>query len=77
MRHVQVLNPDYSQARGCKEMFESFRDRRGTATSPACRPSPCCVRNPLIGHRDGLHKVTGLRNLAVPLHDASDIHFDA
>jgi bifunctional non-homologous end joining protein LigD len=33
----KVLNPDYSQARGRKEMFESFRGRprRGTSTSPA------------------------------------------
>ena len=27
MRHVQVLNPDYSQARGRKEMFEKFRSK--------------------------------------------------
>ena len=27
MRHVQVLNPDYSQARGRKEMFEKFRTK--------------------------------------------------
>jgi bifunctional non-homologous end joining protein LigD len=35
MTWFKILNPDYSQARGRKEMFESFRNRRGTATSPA------------------------------------------
>jgi hypothetical protein len=34
MRHVQVLNPDYSQARGRKEMFEKFHER-GEAISSA------------------------------------------